>query len=133
MIDVENIVYDTAANAIHAKYPGAFVSGEYVESPANFPAVTIVESNNSVYRKMSAEEKENAAQVTYECNVYSNKTTGRKAEAKAVAAVLDEAFNAMGFTRQIKQVLPNLQDAGIYRIFLRYEGIVDKEHWVFQS
>lgn len=133
MIDVENIVHTTLKEALTEAYPSLSYSSEYVDAPAQFPAVTVVESDNRVYKKMSALEIENHAELTYDCNVYSNKASGRKTEAKAIAETLDTAFKNMGFTRRMKQPMPNLQDSRIYRIFLRYEGIVDTENIVYQG
>lgn len=133
MIDCENIIFNTIATAIRAVHGTVFVSGEYVDSPASFPAVTIVEQDNSVYVKMSTTELENHAEVMYECNVYSNKVSGKKSEAKAIADTVDTAFKGMGFTRKLKQPIPNLQDSKIYRITMRYEGIIDRENFVYQS
>ena len=72
MIDVENDVYSTVANELRTAFPGISVYGEYIESPANFPAVTIVEADNRVLTNMRTVKIENAASVMYEVNVYSN-------------------------------------------------------------
>mgnify|MGYP001192941776 CR=1 FL=1 len=47
MIDVESLIFSQVAEALRVAFPGIFVSGEYVDTPAKFPAVTIVESDNS--------------------------------------------------------------------------------------
>lgn len=135
---MENIVFNSVKDAITAQYPALFtkpeqISSEYVDVPAGFPAVTIVEADNAVYQRMSTLEIENHALLTYDCNVYSNKSGGRKTEAKAIADALDAAFKSMGFTRRVKQPMPNLRDVRIYRIFLRYEGIVDQDNLVYQN
>lgn len=51
IIDIESFLFSQIAGALRASYEGIFVSGEYVDSPAKFPAVTIVESDNSVLQK----------------------------------------------------------------------------------
>ena len=60
----------------------------------------------------------------YEVNIYSNKVAASKSEAKAIASTLDEAFRALGFTRTMKNQVPNFNDARIYRIVCRYEGVI---------
>ena len=77
MIDAENLVFSTVATALRSQFQGIFVSGEYVSAPASFPAVTLVEINNRVLERMRTLRIENAAIVTYELNVYSNKTRGK--------------------------------------------------------
>ena len=60
MIDVENIVFSTIATALREKYDGIFVSGEYTDLPARFPAVTIVEEDSAVVQRMRTTNIENA-------------------------------------------------------------------------
>ena len=133
MIDIENDVFDTVAKALRAAHKGIYVVGEYVPAPPKFPAVTIVEADNRVVERMRTLNIENAASVMYEVNVYSNKTSGKKAEAKAIAATIDAEFSKMGFTRTMKNQVPNLNDATIYRIVCRYEAIVDKDFWIYHN
>lgn len=124
MIDVEADVFEFVSNSITAEHPGTFVSGEYVEVPASFPAVTIMESDNRVLNRMRTVKIENAAYVMYECNVYSNKVGGKKSEAKSIADTMDSAFEQLGFTRTFRDQIANLRDATIYRIVSRYEAVV---------
>lgn len=133
MIDIENDVFTYIATKLRAAHSGIWVSGEYVASPAKFPAVTIVEADNRVLERMRTTNIENAASVMYEVNVYSNKTSGKKAEAKAVMNTADEAFAEIGFTRTFREQVPNLADSTIYRIVARYQGVVDKDLWVYQN
>lgn len=124
MIDLENDIFTYVANKIRAVYPGAFIAGEYVETPASFPAITIVEADNSIVESMRSDTIENAAHVMYDCSIYSNKVTGKKSEAKAIADVMDSAFEEAGFTRTFRNQVANLRDATIYRLVIRYEAII---------
>lgn len=110
-----------------------FVSGEYTPSPASFPAVTIEETNNSVYQRMRTTNIENAASVLYEVNVYSNKVGYKKAEAQEIMSFIDDIMSGLGFTRTMCNPLPNLADATIYRLTARYEAIIDKDLWIYQN
>ena len=73
MIDIESFLFSQIAGALRSTYEGIFVSGEYVDSPARFPAVTIVESDNSVLPKMrtAAPNLENAVSMMYEVNIFN--------------------------------------------------------------
>ena len=133
MIDIENDVFTAVASVLRAAYPNIYVVGEYVPAPPRFPAVSIVEADNRVVTRMRTRNIENAASVMYEVNIYSNKASGKKSEAKAIAATIDEKFADIGFTRTMKEQVPNLNDATIYRIVCRYEAIVDKDLWIYQS
>ena len=133
MIDIESDVFDTVSKALRTAYTGIFVTGEYVPTPPKFPAVSIVEADNRIVERMRTLNIENAATVMYEVNIYSNKTAGKKSEAKAIAATLDAEFSKIGFTRTMKNQVPNLNDATIYRIVCRYEAIVDKDLWIYNN
>lgn len=133
MIDIETDVFDTVAKVVREKYPGIFMSGEQTNSPASFPAVTIVEQDNSVYQKMRTTAIENAVQVMYEVNVFSNLSGYKKQQAKEILTVIDGEFEKMGFTRTFREPVDNLQDGSIYRYVARYEGVADKDFWIYTS
>ena len=127
MIDLESVIFSTVANALRSEFGASniFVAGEYTETPSKFPAVTLTESSNIVIpNRRTAQAIENGVNVLFEANIFSNKTKGKKAEAKAIAAKLDEEMAAMGFTRTFLNPVPNLNDATIYRIVARYTAAV---------
>lgn len=127
MIDLENDIFTFVATAVRAAHPSANVISEYTENPASFPCVTIVEADNRVLQYMRTINIENAASVMYEANIYSNAVSGRKSEAKAIADTLDTAFENAGFTRTMREQIPNLRDSTIYRIVCRYEAVIGAE------
>ena len=133
MIDLENDIFSAVAAVLRAAFPNIYVVGEYVPTPPRFPAVSIVEADNRVVTRMRTRDIENAVAVMYEVNIYSNKASGKKSEAQAIAATLDEKFAEIGFTRTMKEQVPNLNDATIYRIVCRYEAIVDKDLWIYHN
>lgn len=125
MIDIENDVFNYVSNAVALAYgDDVYISGEYDDSPASFPAVTIVEADNSVHDRMRTENIENAVNVMYEINVYSNRTAGRKTEAKKISDLIDSLMLEKGFTRIMRNQVPNLANAKIYRIVARYRAVV---------
>ena len=133
MIDVENEIFNKVADAIRGEYPDAYVVGEYVKSPSRFPCVSIVEMDNTAYdRTQTSGSLENHADVTYEVNIYSNKTSGKKSECRAIASLLDNEFATLGFSRTMLQPIPNGDDATIYRMVGRYRGVVSKDKYVFR-
>lgn len=124
MINVENDIYTIVADALAAEFPGIYVSGEYVASPASFPAVTLIESDNYVATNMSTVQIEDAAVVMYSLSVYSNKMNGKKSEAKKISDFADEQMRRLGFTRTSRIQVPNVADATIYRLESRYEALI---------
>lgn len=133
MIDIENEVFNSVATDVRAKYPDIYMVGEYVKTPPRFPCVSLVEMDNQSYQ--STEDSgsvENHASLMYEVNIYSNKTKGKKAECKAIAALVDERMLALGFIRTMLQPIPNLDDATIYRMVGRYSAIVSKNKVIYR-
>lgn len=125
MLDFEGKIFSTVSTALRAAFSGIFVSGEYVDAPPSFPAVTLTESSNTVIRnRRTAQRIENGVNVMYEANVYSNKKNGKKAQAREIMATLDEQMASLGFTRTFLNPVPNVADASIYRIVARYEAAV---------
>lgn len=133
MIDIENEVFTKVATPVREQYPNAFVSGEYVKTPPDFPAVSVVEMNNLPYeRTQTTESVENHATVTYEVNVYSNLTKGKKAECKAIIALIDTVMAALGFTRIMLNPVPDMNDATIYRMVARYRAVVSRDEIIYR-
>lgn len=135
MIDIETIIFSTIAGVLREKYSNILVAGEYTDTPARFPAVTIVEIDNSVLQRMTtyAPYMENAASVAYEINVYTNTIGYKKSEAKDIMQTIDDEFAKLGFTRTMCNPISNLQDATIYRMIARYEGIADKNYTIYTN
>ena len=114
-------------------YTDIFVSGEYVDTPARFPAVTIVESDNMIVQRMRTTNIENAVTLMYEVNVYTNTVGYKKSEAKDIMEVVDNEFSKLGFARTMCNPISNLSDATIYRMVARYTASVDKDLWVYRA
>lgn len=129
MIDCEAKVFQACADAFRAAYPNGFIAGEYVAQPPKFPAVSVVEMDNNVdERALDNGNVENAVNVMYQVDVYSNKNTGKKAQAKAIIALIDNVLAQYRFVRTFCNPVQNFNDATIYRMTARYRRrITDKE------
>ena len=133
MIDIENQVFDRVASRVREQFPDIFMTGEYVNSPASFPAVSLVEMDNSVREAtIDSGSNENHANVMYEVNVYSNKATGKKSECKAIIALIDKEMTDMGFARSTLTPVPNEYDSTIYRMVGRYRAAVSTDHKIYR-
>lgn len=133
MIDVESEIFSAVETVVREAYPKVFMTGEYVKSPSSFPCVSLVEISNAVYRNSSATTvEENHAAVTYEVNVYSNKSKGKKAECREIMNLIDTKLANIGFTRMMLEPVPNMEDATIYRLLSRYRAVVGKDHIIYR-
>ena len=129
MIDVESAVFQKCADAFRAAYPNGYIAGEYVSQPPKFPAVMVVEMDNNVdERAMDNGNIENAVNVMYQVDVFSNLNKGKKAQAKAIVALIDEVLAQYRFVRTFCNPIQNMNDATIYRMTARYRRrITDTE------
>lgn len=133
MIDIENEVFNRIATRLREEFNPISVYGEYIKSPAVFPAVIIEERGNSAHeRTQDSGSVENHARLMYEVNVYSNKQSGKKSECKAIFKIIDGEFASMGFTRVLKEPIPSLEDATIYRMIGRYTAVVSTDKVIYR-
>lgn len=135
MIDCENEVFSTVATALRAKYPNMNPSsGEKQPAPSDLPTAIGREMDNSTYtRSLDSSGEENHATVMWQWEALSNKSAGRKAECKAILAVIDAQMFNMGFLRvgSGPQEMPNANGA-IYRIVARYRGTISKDKVIYR-
>ena len=133
MIDIESTVFNRVATKVHEVFPDIFMTGEDVNSPASFPAASLVEMDNSTrIETIDSGSNENHANVMYEVNVYSNKAAGKKSECREILALIDEEMLAMGFSRVTLTPVPNEYESTIYRMVGRYRATVSSTHEIYR-
>lgn len=126
MIDIENYLFDKVVNAVLAQYPDCSYYSVETSVPSNFPCITMEEIENEVYTdSMDSSNLENHARISFEINVFSNLESGKKEQAKAICNIVDGIMAENNFVRDFYSPTPNI-DRTIYRITLRYTGIVSK-------
>jgi len=132
MITYENQIFTSIATALRTEFPGIYVSGELNLNPEQFPACYIEESDNYVMQSGRTENTaENYSVVTYEVNVFSNKQIGKKQEAKAIMATVDQLMDSWNFTRLA--LLPvNIDSSTKYRLTARYTAVVDSNETYYR-
>lgn len=133
MIDAEAAIFSRVATVFDDKYPGGSRYGETTDSPAAFPCFTLVEADNYTYdASLDSAHREHNAWLTYEVNVYSNKTAGAKQECKNVMELIDGEMQSMGFTRQFCNQTRNA-DNKIYRMTARYRGVISEDYRIYRK
>lgn len=126
MIDYQNEIFTEVATAVRSSHKGVFVTGEYTRSPSKFPTVTIDEIENVTMSNLvdsSGEEKFSG--LTYRIQVFSNKTAGKKAEARSIFKTADSVMIGLGFQRVTYMTTPEIYDSTIYSITATYEATVN--------
>lgn len=133
MIDIENKVFDTVSKALEAAFKGISVSGVSVDKPSKFPYVSIVETSNTIDPAyIDSGRIENASNLMYTVNVYSNLAKTKKTQAKKIRNLVSDEFDKIGMVRTFCQPIENLSDTSIYCITMRFECKVDTDELIYR-
>ena len=126
MIDFENEIFTAVATAVRATHSGTTIKSEYVRSPASFPTVAFSETDNvNVDALIDSSQQEKYAGLGYRLQVFSNKESGKKSEAKAIFKTADDILCGMGFRRRSYSTTPEIYNSTIFSITATYEAIAD--------
>ena len=126
MIDKLNEIFNTVAKSVRKAHPGTTFTGEYIRKPSKFPCGALDEIENvSIDRLEDSSDEEKFAGVGYRLQVFSNKTSGKKAEARAIFATADSVMRGFGFRRITYTATPEIYESTIYSITATYEATVD--------
>ena len=100
MKDAENELFTTVATALREQFPGIFVTGDTTAAPSKFPCVFFEETDHySDQGSMDTGDDERVVNLTYRADVFSNKTSGGKSEAKTIENAIWEILYQHNFTR----------------------------------
>lgn len=133
MIDKLNEVFTNVATRVRDQHTGTTVTGEYTRMPSKFPAVTLDEIQNVVVDRLEdSTNAENFAGVAYRLQTFSNKQTGKKAEARAIFATADAEMRRMGFRRVTYTTTPEIYESTIYCITATYEAVISAVGYVYK-
>ena len=133
MIDYLNEIFTAVAVPLREKHIGITVTGEYTRMPSKFPAATLDEIANVTADELedsSAAEK--YASLTYRLQIFSNKQSGKKAEARAIFATADRVMRGLGFRRITYTTTPEIYESTIYSITATYEAIADTDGVIYR-
>lgn len=121
MIDKENEVFAAVAKELRRKHKGIYVVGNEVNStPPKFPAVSFVQTHNSIDTQHSTFNcLENVAHEDYKAEVYSNLEKGKEAQTKEITATISDIMCGLGYERTFCEPIPNA-DSTIQRRMSRY-------------
>ena len=131
MINFSNEVFDTAAENLRSLYPGIKVIGEYVETPAQFPTVTLDEIQNvPVYLDSGATNK--YSRVVYRSQVFCN-GEGKRRKARSIHDSLDRVLMGMGLFAKTYSTTPAIYNSEIYCITATYEGVIGEDGVIYRN
>ena len=121
MIDKENELFNEISTALRQHFKGIYVIGaEMSPTPPKFPAVSFVQTNNSVKAEYSTfDSLENVVSEDYKAEVFSNLEKGKEAQTKEITSIISDVMSGLGYERTFCEIVPNT-DSTINRRMSRY-------------
>ena len=125
MTNIENEVINSVYTGVREIYSSAIISTDDQNFPESYPTVFVTESNNSTYIPSLDSGGEKHSSVMYTVKIYSNSKNGRKAQCRAIMAIVDSIMLGLGFIRIQMNPIETLDSAkGVAFILIRYRAVV---------
>lgn len=125
MIDNEDLIYEKVSTALREKFETIFITGiELVDTPPQFPAVSIVQTNSAVNAKYSTFEKvDNVASEQYKFEACSNLESQKEAkkQTQEIITIIDGVMSELFYIRTFNQPIASA-DSKITRRVARYKN-----------
>ena len=131
MIDYSNEVFSVVAKDLRSLYSGIQVIGEYVETPAKFPTVTVDEINN-VPTHLDSGTTNKYTRVTYRCQVFCN-GDGKRKKARMIYDTVDRILMSLGLYAKSYTTTPAIYNSEIYCITATYEGVIGEDGVIYRN
>lgn len=131
MIDYSNEIFNTAAKNLRSLYSGIKIVGEYVESPAQFPTVTLDEIQNVPVHLDSATTNK-YARVVYRSQIFCN-GEGKRKRAREIYDSLDQILMSVGLVAKTYSTTPAIYNSEIYCITATHEGVIGKDGVIYRN
>lgn len=126
MIDIENLVFNTVFDGVHAVKSTIDAQKGYNEQTAAYPCIVVRETNNVPLERTNTDDcAENYTRVTYQVDVYSDKEGTARSECRELLGIVDDIMQSMKFRRTHMSEPLNIKRT-IYRQYARYTVIVRK-------
>ena len=133
MIDYLNEIFTTVATTLREKHSEITVTGEYTRMPSKFPSATLDEIENVTVNALEdSSAAENFSGLSYRLQVFSNRQSGKKAEARAIFATADSTMRGLGFRRITYTTTPEIYESTIYSITATYAAIAGSDGVIYK-
>lgn len=131
MIDYSNEIFNAVAVNLRSLYSDIRVVGEYVETPAKFPTVTLDEIQNIPVHLDSAPENK-YARVVYRSQIFCN-GNGKRSKAREIFDSLDRELMKLGLYVKSYTTTPVIYNAEVYSITATHEGVIGADGTVYRG
>lgn len=131
MIDFSNEIFNTVAKDLRSLYSEITVVGEYVETAARFPTVTLDEISNVPVHTDSATINK-YAKVIYRSQVFCN-GEGKRNRARDIFDSLDKKLMELGLTMKTYTTTPAVYNSEVYCITATHEGVIGIDGTIYRA
>lgn len=131
MIDISNELFTMLKQQAEANIEDVKVIGESQGTPSEFPTITFEEITN-IPTHLDSAKLNKYARLNYRIQVFSNKKSGKRAEARAIYKVVDEFMQSVGFHATTFSTTPAFYLTDIYQITSTYEAVADSSGNIFR-
>ena len=131
MIDYSNEVFNAVATHLRSLYSGIQVIGEYVETPAQFPTVTLDEIQN-VPTHLDSGNNNKYARVVYRSQIFCN-GEGKRQKARTIYDALDHVLMGVGLYAKSYTTTPAIYNSEIYCITATHEGVIGEDGTIYRN
>lgn len=131
MIDYSNEVFNTVAKHLRSLYSDVQVIGEYVETPAQFPTVTLDEIQN-VPVHLDSGVNNKYARVVYRSQIFCN-GEGKRQRARTIYDELDRVLMGVGLYAKSYTTTPAIYNSEIYCITTTHEGVMGEDGTIYRN
>lgn len=135
MLDFQPQIFSRLSLHLQELYEDIYTSRSETTSPPRFPAVTIVQKDNVNYQRTMDACHENHVKVMYQVDIYTNDQDelDRIQLADSISHDISDFMIGLGFNRTMCQPVPNVANMSIYRISMRFEGVIGKDAIVYSE
>ena len=131
MINYSNEIFNIVATDLRSKHEGISVIGEYVETPAKFPTVTLDEVQNvPVHLDTSVNNK--YARIVLRSQTFCN-GEGKRQKARDSYDSLDRQLMALGLYAKSYTTTPAIYNAEVYCITATHEGVIGEDGTIYRN
>ena len=131
MINFSNEIFNTVAKDLRSLYPKITVVGEYVETPAKFPTVTLDEISNVPVHLDSATLNK-YAKVIYRSQIFVN-GEGKRKRARDIFDSLDQKLMSLGLIMKTYTTTPAIYNSEVYCITATHEGVIGADGTIYRA
>ena len=131
MIDYSNEIFNTVAKDLRSVYKGIRVVGEYEESPAKFPTVTLDETQN-VPTHLDSATYNKYAKVVYRSQIFCN-GEGKRQKAREIFESLDKVLMGIGLYVKSYTTTPAIYNSEVYCITATHEGVIRTDGTIYRG